>query len=116
MTEHIDLSSDDENAVVLKQMIEAGDDLSIAREIDFSVIFPTEDAALEFAIHLLRNGLKTSFAPYEDSDEFPWQVQAHPFMLPTDEGIGEFERLLADGAAPLGGATDGWGCMSQGDD
>ena len=54
--------SSDENADVLRQMAEQGDDLSIPREIDFSVIFPTEEAALQFAVLLLRNGQKVSFS------------------------------------------------------
>jgi hypothetical protein len=49
---------DDENGDVLWQMLQHGDDLSKPREIDFSVIFPTEDAALEFAVVLLRHEQK----------------------------------------------------------
>jgi regulator of ribonuclease activity B len=37
-----------------------GHDLSIPREVDFAVIFPTEDAASSFAVHLLKNDLKVS--------------------------------------------------------
>ena len=37
---------DDENGDVLRLMLKNGDDLSAPREIDFSVIFPTEDAAI----------------------------------------------------------------------
>jgi hypothetical protein len=40
---------DDENGDVLWQMLEDGDNLSKPGEIDFSVIFPTEEAALRFA-------------------------------------------------------------------
>ena len=105
--------SSDENADVLRQMAEQGDDLSLPREIDFSVIFPTEEAALQFAVLLLRNGQKVSFSPYEEHDELPWQVQAHPFMLPTHENISGYEELLATEAAPFGGQGDGWGCEVQ---
>jgi hypothetical protein len=103
-----------ENGDVLWSMSENGDDLSAPREIDFSVIFPTEDAALEFAVHLLRNELKVSFAPYEEHDELPFQVQAHAFMLPTHDNVSGMEQLLADAAERLGGRNDGWGCVSQG--
>jgi Regulator of ribonuclease activity B len=107
---------DDENGDVLRMMLKNGDDLSIPREIDFSVIFPTEDAAIKFAVHALKNELKVSFAPYEGNDEMPWQVQAHVFMLPTHENITGFELLLAEQSAEYGGQNDGWGSMSQGKD
>jgi hypothetical protein len=103
----------DENGEVLRQMAEQGDDLSVPREIDFSVIFPSEDAALKFAVLLLRNGQKVSFSPYEEHDELPWEVQAHPLMVPTHENISGYEELLGSEAAPFGGQNDGWGCEVQ---
>lgn len=105
---------DDENGQVLKQMAADGDDLSLPREIDFAVIFPTEEAALEFAVVLLRNGQKVSFSEYEEHEELPWQVLAHPFMEPTYENISGYEALLAEQALAFGGRNDGWGCEVQG--
>lgn len=105
---------DDENGQVLRQMAEQGDDLSIPREIDFVVIFPSEEAALKFALRLLKNGQKVSFSDYEENDALPWQVVAHPFMNPTHENISGYEGLLAEEAASLGGQNDGWGCEIQG--
>ena len=104
---------DDENGEVLRRMAEQGDDLSVPREIDFAVIFPTEDAALRFALVLLKSGQKVSFSEYDEHDELPWQVLAHPLMEPTYENISGYEGLLANEAAPLGGRNDGWGCESQ---
>ncbi|WP_266172212.1 ribonuclease E inhibitor RraB [Dyella subtropica] len=103
----------DENGEVLRQMAAQGDNLSVPREVDFSVIFPSEDAALKFAVLLLQNGQKVSFSEYEEHDELPWQVEAHPFMVPTHENISGYEELLAAEAAPLGGQNDGWGCEVQ---
>lgn len=104
---------DDENGDVLWRMQEHGDNLSKRREIDFSVIFPSEDSALQFAVHLLRNGQKVSFSEYEGSEEFPWQVEVHPNMEPTHENVSGFERQLEDDAAKLGGKNDGWGSFAQ---
>lgn len=112
MNEPLDFP-DDENGDVLRQMAEQGDDLSVAREIDFSVIFPTEEAALQFAVLLLRNGQKVSFSEYEEDEERPWEVQAHPFMVPTHDNISGYESLLASEAESLGGLNDGWGCVVQ---
>ncbi len=32
-----------------------------------------EKAALQFAVHLLRNDQKVSFSEYEEHDELPWR-------------------------------------------
>jgi len=104
---------DDENGQVLRQMVEQGDDLSVPREVDFAVIFPTEDAALKFALRLLKSGQKVSFSEYEGNEALPWQVLAHPFMEPTHENISGYEGLLAEEAESLGGRNDGWGCEAQ---
>lgn len=104
---------DDENGDVLWRMARNGDNLAKSREIDFSVIFPTEDAALDFAVQLLRNDLKVSFAAYDGNEELPWQVQVHVCMEPTHANITDFENQLAEGAAELGGRNDGWGSLAQ---
>lgn len=104
---------DDENGQVLQYMAEQGDNLSIPREIDFAVVFPTEEAALKFAVILLRKGQKVSFSEYEEGEDMPWQVLAHPFMEPSYENISGYEDALAEDADELGGENDGWGCVAQ---
>jgi len=113
MSRNHSLYPDDENGDILWKMEQDGDNLSVPREIDFSVIFPTEDAALKFAVDLLRNEQKVSFSPYEEHKELQWQVQAHPVMLPTHENITGYEGELARSAVEYGGRNDGWGCFSQ---
>jgi hypothetical protein len=112
---HRDLTvfPDDDNGDVLWRMQQNGDNLSTPREIDFSIIFPTEDEVLAFAIYLLRNDQKVSFSPYDGDEEMPWQVQAHPFMAPTYDAISEYEAQLAEDSAEFNGRNDGWGCMQQ---
>lgn len=104
---------DDENGDVLWRMQEHGDNLSARREVDFSVIFQTEEVALEFAVHLLRNDQKVSFSAYDENEEMPWQVHAHPVMEPTHENITGYESQLGEDAAKFGGRNDGWGSMQQ---
>ena len=113
MARDLKLFPDDENGEVLWGMAQDGDDLTLSREVNFSVIFPSEDTALKFAVQLLRNDQKVSFAPYEDHDELPWQVEAHPVMVPTHENISGYENLLAEEAKKFGGRHDGWGCFAQ---
>lgn len=104
---------DDENGDVLWGMASRGDNLATAREVNFSVVFRTEAAAMEFAIHLLRNEQKVSFSSYDGKDGFTWQVDVHVVMPATYENITGFESLLKSDAEPLGGLNDGWGCFQQ---
>jgi len=41
----------DENGDVLRRLQNDGDDLTQPRNIDFTVVFPTEDASQQFAEH-----------------------------------------------------------------
>jgi hypothetical protein len=103
---------DDANGAVLRQMAADGDDLTVPREFAFSVIFPTEDAALKFAVALLKRGQKVSFSGVEEDSEPFWLVQAHPYMIPTHERISGYQYLLEIEAESLGGQAVGWGCES----
>jgi len=114
MSRDLSLYPEDENGDVLWNMLQDGDDLSIPREVDFALIFPTQDVAITFAVHLLKNEQKVSLAAYEGNDEYPWQVVVHPLMLPTHQNISGFEGLLASEAVSYSGQVDGWGCLSQG--
>lgn len=113
MTRNFQQFPDDENGDELWDMAQDGDDLSIPREVDFSVIFPTEEAALRFAVHLLKDEQKVSFSEYEDHPELPWQVELHAVMVPTHQAITEYEATLSRDTAEFGGRNDGWGCVAQ---
>lgn len=102
----------DENGEVLWRIAQQGVDLSEEREIDFAVIFPSREAALKFAVFALQTEAKVSFSPYEENEEFPWQVYVHPVMEPTHADISEFEAFLGARAEQLGGKNDGWGFAS----
>ncbi|TWI56597.1 regulator of ribonuclease activity B [Pseudomonas duriflava] len=102
---------DDQNGDALWDMHENGVDLELDHEIEFAVVFPSEDNALSFAMLLVRNGQKVAFSPYEENEQLPWQVLAYPVMQPTHSNISEYEELLATHAAPLGGELDGWGSL-----
>ena len=72
-------------------MASDGDKLDTPREIDFSVVFPSEESAIEFAVHLLRNEQKVSFSAYDGKSWFPWQVQVHPVMPARHKNITGFK-------------------------
>jgi len=102
----------DENGEVLWRIARQDADLNNEREIDFAVIFPTQEAALKFGVFALQTEAKVSFSSYEENEEFPWQIYVHPVMEPTHTNISEFEAFLGNKAEQLGGKSDGWGFES----
>ena len=106
---------DDLNGDVLRRMRTGGDSLTLSRPINFSVIFPTKDAALAFCEAVHEDGLKLSFKQSEVSDDRPWDVTVTKDMIPGHGAIGATEGWLAGHAEPLDGENDGWGCFNQED-
>lgn len=84
-----------------------GDELLNEREIEFSVLFPSQALALQFGQLLLENNQKLSFTPYEANPELPWEITAYPYMSATYENITNYQALLATNAAPLSGEFAG---------
>lgn len=113
MTRDYVLFPDDHNGNVLWKMKEAGDNLSAPREVDFAVIFASEQQALDFARRLLRYGQKVSCGQHAGVEGFPWQVRAHPVMVLSYEHVSGYERQLGKDASALGGRNDGWGCYGR---
>ncbi|WP_263079423.1 ribonuclease E inhibitor RraB [Endozoicomonas sp. Mp262] len=101
----------DDNGDVLWAMAQRGDTLTEAREIDFSIVFQTEEDALQFAEFLLVNRQKVSLSDLEDNGEYPYDITAHVHMLPTHSNISEYEALLNQNAGHYNGYIDGWGCF-----
>lgn len=105
----------DDNGDVLWRLVENGDDLSIARDIDFSLDFETEQAALECGMFLFKNEYKIQLEPpLEDEPESPWTVQVMPYMAPDHAQISHMEGYLKDVAKHFGGDCTGWGCVCAG--
>lgn len=101
---------DDENGQVLRRMLEHGDDLCIARPIDFEHVLPSAKAAetmaeraraLGFDVVIARRGLLSRSR----------DVRCTRTMVPTHAVITEAEEGLAAIARELGGHEDGWGCL-----
>jgi hypothetical protein len=112
MKRDLTLFPDDNVGNALWQMMNDGDDLNQEREIEFSVIFPSEDAALKFGQMLLENNQKLSFSPYDGNEEFPWEITAYPFVGASYENIRSYQNLLISSAEPLGGQYDGFYCAA----
>jgi hypothetical protein len=106
---------DDDNGDALRRLQAAGDDLSRSRNIEFTVVFPTQVSAERFAEHFRVLGYATSIDPTETVPDNPWDVVVVKHMEASHAEIGGFEDLLESVAHPLGGRNDGWGCFSEAD-
>lgn len=100
----------DENGDVLRRMEAEGDDLTRPRNIDFAVVFGNEASAEKFAEHFRKLGHEVSVANVGTDQDLPWDVTVVQHMVPSHEGIADFECLLQSVADQLGGRNDGWGC------
>jgi len=112
MKRDLTLFPEDNVGNALWQMMNDGDDLNKEREIEFSVIFQSEEAALKFGQLLLENNQKLSFSPYDGNEDFPWEITAYPFIGASYENISSYQHLLISSSEPLGGQYDGFYCAA----
>ncbi|MGL1955807.1 MAG: ribonuclease E inhibitor RraB [Colwellia sp.] len=113
MTRDLELFPDNIIGNTLWQMQQQGDDLTITQEIEFSVLFPTQEQALKFGQVLLENNQKLSFTPFQNNEELPWEITAYPQMPLTYENIQGYQELLATSSAPFQGEFDGFYLMNN---
>jgi len=109
------LFPNDEIGNALWELQQQGIDLSQEQEVEFSVIFPSNELALKFGQLLLENNQKLSFCDYDGDENNPWEITAYPYMPLTYQNIIAYQALLTDSSAPLQGKFDGWycACMSN---
>lgn len=101
-----------ENEAVLRQMANAGDDLSKPRPMDFNHVFRTREGAIAFARRVEAEGFSPVVSPY-DKPGFPFDVTVttRDAVIPTCELVTQVEQRLGAIAAEYGGLSDGWGCL-----
>ena len=103
----------DDNGDALRRLEADGDDLSRARNIDFTVVFPDQFKAEEFADYFRNAGYESTVTAAHVKKTHPWDVVVVKHMIPSHSGITEFKAELQEIAATLGGYNDGWGCFAE---
>jgi len=101
----------EENEDVLRRMRSSGNDLSQSRDINFSVVFPDETAANQFAYQFASDDCSVNVRKSGCVEELPWDVTVTKHMYPKNEDITEFEAFLESIASSYNGRNDGWGCF-----
>lgn len=105
----------DDNGEVLWRLLQAGDDLGVPRDIEFTLDFPSEQAALDCGAFLFQNEYRVQLSsPVEGESDSPWSVEVVPYMAPNHEDISQLEKYLRDVAGHFGGRSSGWGCEAAG--
>ena len=101
----------EENSGVLRRMAAAGDNLATPRPMDFNLLFPTREGAIEFARRVDALGFAPVVRPYDNPNlPFDVTVTTQP-VEPTCDYVTATEIRLASIATEFGGRADGWGCM-----
>ena len=101
----------DETGELLRLMREQGDDLSVARDIDFFLIFDLHDQAIAFANQAdLGPEFRIETARYEKTDK--WQACLTIHMAPVYAELVMLEKQVARLGRDFGGHSDGWGCAA----
>lgn len=103
----------DDNGDVLRKLLLGGDDLSLPRDINFSVVFAEQASAIAFAELMSTEEVRIEIECAAVLPGLPWDVTVTRYMVPDHGAIGDFEEILAGRAVALGGRNDGWGCFGQ---
>jgi len=111
MVRNLALFPNDNIGETLWKMQQAGDDLERIRELEFSVLFPSQALALQFGQLLLENNQKLSFTPFQDNDALPWEITAYPEMPLSYDSISAYQELLETSSEQFQGKFDGFYCL-----
>jgi len=99
----------DETGELLRLMQEQGDDLAVARDIDFFLIFDTKEQAESFSRRTdLGPEFRVRTGHYEKTSK--WQVALTVHMAPVYAELMILEKQVARLGRDHGGQPDGWGC------
>ncbi|TCB78498.1 ribonuclease E inhibitor RraB [Acinetobacter sp. ANC 4173] len=114
MSRNYELFPDDDNGNVLWQMYEDGNDLTDLHEIEFSIVFTTQDQAEKCAVHLLHEEQKISLFQEEVKNDGSdlWVLNVHVNMIPEYQDVQDLEEWFVKIAEMFQGEYDGWGCLS----
>lgn len=113
MKRNADQFPNDVNGDALWEMHKNGDDLSTPREIEFTVVFSTEEEALKFGETLLTNRQKILLSDNDENKDYPFEIIVFVYMEATYDEISGYQDLLEMHAMKYNGQGDGWGCLEQ---
>jgi hypothetical protein len=99
------------NRRLVRQMVEAGDRIEVAREIDHFAVFPSEKQAREAGEKLTAAGFRMGEPAANDDGRWGVEFQRHDAC--DGDKPDEFVFQILDLIEPFEGDYDGWGSMLQ---
>ena len=111
MSRDLSLFPEDLSGDFLWQLQQEGTNLEETKEVEFSVLFPTQTLALQFGQVLLENNQKLSFTPFQENEAYPWEITAYPEMPLNYDNLSAYQSLLETSCEPLQGKLDGIYCF-----
>jgi len=99
----------DEDGDTLWAMHLAGDDLTLSREVHFSVLFDSESKANSYAAEMQEAALDTQVDDCGDTYDIPaWEAVTTANIVPSYERITALTDLLATISSSHSGEPNGW--------
>lgn len=108
MERNLELFPQDDIGEYLWNAVNLGNDINQEREIEFTVIFKSYEHALKFGHLLLENNQKLSLCPFDENEDYSWEVTAYPFISASYEKIIAYRHLLTESSASFEGVFDGF--------
>ncbi len=97
-----------QNRHTIEALIEAGDDLSCAREVEHYLFFQTRSAMERALSSLKAHGFELKEELYDDENDYAYGATLVKTELVTFEQVEESTALLFDAALEQHGAYEGW--------
>ena len=102
------LFPDNDTGEKLWQFLQQGIDINQPVEVEFSMLFPSQEHALAFGALLLANNQKLSFSIFDQHETHTWEITTYPEMPLTYQNIVGYQELLLSHAGEFDGVFDGW--------
>ncbi|CAH9064939.1 hypothetical protein PSECIP111854_03573 [Pseudoalteromonas sp. CIP111854] len=102
---------DDDNGLLLKEMAEAGIDLTQFHTVDFFILFEQKPQAESFIEAISEDELAPQTNLQQCKDTSVWEVISSIKMVPDHQLLSQTEQYLESIANSHEGYGDGWGIM-----
>lgn len=103
-----------ENRRVCEALERHGDKLTVEREIDHWIYFPSPEAVHAYLAEVVNAGFRVRNKPVSDSGTLRFGAQIWRTDIPSCGNIDDVTLPLLECAERHGGAYDGWECPVQG--
>ncbi|MFP4356754.1 MAG: ribonuclease E inhibitor RraB [Phycisphaerae bacterium] len=102
---------DNADGDALRQLAEDGSRLDKPMEINFPVICPSQETALDIAAAAMEQDFDVDV--WQDEETSEWICECSLTMVPHYDDLLGIQQALDELARPFGGKSDGWGTFGN---